>query len=95
MWEMFHLGSAEPYGDKKDMIDVKRLVMIKVICPKYFKHSPYTVAYTIDCVCSKMLNQCLNRGFFFHFSSLYPAIETSIYFAFKVFFVHTSMLISH
>ena len=26
MWEMFHLGSAEPYGDKKDMIDVKRLV---------------------------------------------------------------------
>ena len=28
MWEMFHLGSAEPYGDKKDMIDVKRLVKI-------------------------------------------------------------------
>ena len=27
MWEMFHLGSAEPYGDKKDMIDVKRLVI--------------------------------------------------------------------
>ena len=26
MWEMFHLGSAEPYGDKKDMINVKRLV---------------------------------------------------------------------
>ena len=30
MWEMFHLGSAEPYGDKKDMIDVKRLVRCKI-----------------------------------------------------------------
>ena len=28
-----------------------------------------TVAHTIDCVCSKMLN----HGYFFHFSSLYPA----------------------
>ena len=24
MWEMFHLGMAEPYGDKKDMNGVKR-----------------------------------------------------------------------
>merc|ERR1711971_337225 len=32
-----------------DMID-------KVLHPKYFKHLPYTVAHTIDCVCSKMLN---------------------------------------
>ena len=30
MWEMFHLGSAEPYGDKKDMIDVKRLVILSI-----------------------------------------------------------------
>ena len=28
----------------------------KVIHPKYSKHGPYTVAYTIDCVYSKMLN---------------------------------------
>ena len=24
MWEMFHLGLAEPYGDKKDLGEVKR-----------------------------------------------------------------------
>ena len=29
----------------------------KVIYPKYSKHWPYTVAYTIDYVCSKMLNK--------------------------------------
>ena len=28
----------------------------KVIYPKYSKHWCYTVAHTIDCVCSKMLN---------------------------------------
>ena len=28
----------------------------KVIYPKYSKHCPYTVAHTIDCFCSKMLN---------------------------------------
>ena len=35
---------------------------IKVIHPKYSKHWPYTVAYTIDCVCSKILNHGLNDG---------------------------------
>ena len=44
----------------------------KVIYPKYSKHWPYTVAYTIHCVCSKMLNYGLIMFFFFHFSSLYP-----------------------
>ena len=34
----------------------------KVIYPKYSKH--YTVAHTIDCVCSKMLNHGLNQGLF-------------------------------
>ena len=29
--------------------------------PKYSKHWPYTVAHTIDCVCSKMLNHALNN----------------------------------
>ena len=36
----------------------------KVIYPKYSKHLPYTVAYTIDCVCNEMLNHGLNHGFF-------------------------------
>ena len=36
----------------------------KVIYPKYSKHLPYTVAHTIDCVCSKMLNRGLNHGLF-------------------------------
>ena len=31
---------------------------------EYSKHWPYTVAYTIDCVCSKMLNHGLNHGLF-------------------------------
>ena len=29
---------------------------VKAIYPKCFKHWPYTVADTIDCVCSEMLN---------------------------------------
>jgi putative flippase GtrA len=36
----------------------------KVIHPKYSKHWPYTLANTIDCVCSKMLNYGLNHGLF-------------------------------
>ena len=47
--------------------------LIKVIDPKYSKHLPYTVAHTIDCVCSKMLNHGINpsriMGYLFHFSS--------------------------
>ena len=38
--------------------------VVKVIYPKYSKHWPYTVAHTIDCVCSKMLNHGLNHGLF-------------------------------
>ena len=34
----------------------------KVIYPKYSKHWSYTVAHTIDCLCSKMLNHGLNHG---------------------------------
>ena len=30
--------------------------------PKYSNHWPYTVAYTTDCVCSKMLNHGWNHG---------------------------------
>ena len=36
----------------------------KVIYTKYSKHCPYSVAHTIDCVCSKMLNHGLNHGLF-------------------------------
>ena len=35
----------------------------KVIYTKYSKHSPYTVAHTIECVCSK-INHGLNHGVF-------------------------------
>ena len=37
--------------------------VIKVIHTKYSKHCPYTVAHTIDCVCSK-INHGLNHGLF-------------------------------
>jgi hypothetical protein len=37
---------------------------IKVIHTKYSKHWPYTVAHTIDCVCSEMLNHGLHISLF-------------------------------
>ena len=37
----------------------------KVIHPKYSKHWLSTVAHTIDCVCSKILNRGLNHGLLF------------------------------
>ena len=32
-----------------------------VVCPKYSKHLTYTVAHTIDFVCSKRINHGLNH----------------------------------
>ena len=52
----------------------------KVIYPKYSKHWPYTVAHTIDCVCSKMLNHGLNHGLFLSIFKLIPCpIYLSVY----------------
>ena len=47
-------------------------ILFKVIHPKYSKHWPYTVAHTIDCVCSKMLNHGLNHGLFLLLFKLIP-----------------------
>ena len=44
----------------------------KVIYPKYSKHWLYTVAHTIDCVCSKMLNHGLNHGLLLSLFKLIP-----------------------
>ena len=60
---------AQPASFHTELKDIQS----KVIYPKYSKHLPYSVAHTIDCVCSKMLNHGLNHGFFFHFPILYPA----------------------
>ena len=38
---------------------------MKVIYPKYPKHWLFTVAHTIDCLCSKILNHGLNIGLLF------------------------------
>ena len=46
---------------------------VKVIYTKYSKHWLYTVAHTIDCVCSKINNSWFNPWFSFYFSSLCPA----------------------
>ena len=43
----------------------------KVKYPKYSKQCPYTVAHTIDCVCSKMLNHGLNHGLFLSLFKLF------------------------
>ena len=51
----------------------------KVIYPKYSKHWLYTVAHTIDSVCSKILNNNLNHGLCISLSSLYPAPYIELY----------------
>ena len=52
----------------------------KVIYPKYSKHWLYTVAHTIDCVYSKMLNHGLNHGFFLSRFKLIPCpIHWTVY----------------
>ena len=48
---------------------------IKVIYPKHSKHWPYIVAYTIDCLCSKMLNHGSNHGLFLSLFKLIPSID--------------------
>ena len=50
--------------------------------PKYSKHWPYMVAYTIDCVCSKMLNHGLNHGLFL---SLFNLIHWHIHWILYVY----------
>ena len=49
-------------------------MLTKVIYTKYSKHWLYTVAHTIECVCSKMNNSWFNPWFSFYFSSLCPAL---------------------
>ena len=55
-------------SDLKIFTDSRLQPRIKVIYPKYSKHWPYTLAHTIDCVCSKMLNHGLNHGLVISFN---------------------------
>ena len=51
----------------------------KGIYPKYSKHWPYTVAYTIHCVCSKMLNKSWVKSWVISFTfQAYTLPHTSI-----------------
>ena len=52
------------------------LLLDKIIYPKYSKHWPYTVAHTIDFMCSKMLDHGWNHGFFL---SLFKLISFPIH----------------
>ena len=45
-------------------------IQAKFIYPKYSKHWPYLLAYTIDCDCSKMLNHGLN-----HVQGVFPLLN--------------------
>ena len=56
-----HLEEVE---HKLKSVNLQYNTLGKVMHPKYSKHLPYTVASTIDCGCSKMLNHGLNHGFF-------------------------------
>ena len=67
---------------------IKQVVAVgKVIYTKYSKHWLYTVAHTIECVCSKINNSWFNPWFTFYFSSLYPA-------PYKVFCILVSFRLS-
>ena len=53
----------------------------KVIYPKYSKHWLSTVAHTINCVCSRILNHGLNHGLLF---SLFKFFEWKNYINLKI-----------
>ena len=61
-------------GSKLETVDVglQSWPIFKVIHPKYSKHCPYTVAHTIDYVCSKILDHGLNHGLFLSLFKLIP-----------------------
>ena len=57
-----HGMEGDIYGKRSRII--LKFGSAKVMYPKYSKHSSYTVAHTLDCVCSKMVNHGLNHGLF-------------------------------
>ena len=64
----------------------------KVIYTKYFKHCPYTVAHTIECVCSK-INHGLNYGLFISLLKLiYSALYIELYIYNSLFRFHIWIL---
>ena len=48
------------------------LAPFKILYPKYSKHWSYTLAHTINCVWSKMLNHVLNHGLFLSVFKIIP-----------------------
>ena len=64
------------YQIKPPPADPSCFTLSNVVFTKYSKHWPFTVAHTIDCVCSKMLNHGLNHGFFL---SLFKLISCPIH----------------
>ena len=75
-WIWFSLTSSNSFLSQKNEV-MNAWPNQSYICTpvtKYSKHWPYTLAHTIDRVrAKKKLNHGLNYGFFFHFSSFYPA----------------------
>ena len=66
------LASCNNFRIEQDSELAKFWPRAKVIYTKYSKHWLYTVANTIDCVCSKMLNHGLNHGLFISLFKLVP-----------------------
>ena len=64
-WMIFHPGNP-----LKQEEYVFFQVRGKIIYTKYSKHWFYTVAHTIECVCSKINNSWFNPWFSFYISSL-------------------------
>ena len=53
-------------------LKIAQVISCKVMYPKYSKHWPCTVANTINCVCSKLLDYDLNHGLFRSLFKLIP-----------------------
>ena len=71
-WSQFHLDFIRIFKNNIWIQSIKGHGQAKIIYPKYSKQWPYTVAYTIDCVRSKMLNHGLNLGLFLSLFKLIP-----------------------
>ena len=63
--------------NKREIRSQEVHISLKVIYPKYSKHWPYILAYTMDCDWSKMLNHGLNHGLFLSFFNFFVKIHWS------------------
>ena len=65
-YHFFYTNHSNETITIREMFCIHIILMAK---PKYSKHWLYTVAHTIECVCSKINNSWFNPWFSFYFTS--------------------------